>query len=293
MNVVFLVLFKCIIVWITRLASRIYQKIVLYLGSLHLTLMAVIGIWFWSSPGHFTSGQPEQIIPDTLHCTSMVLLGQPIGFSSSPLQTVSVVLYAVFVLPCLNLLLPAAFFLALHIIYHRLQVYYQDITKQSPAAKLRVVPAVLGLSFLLAINVVFLVSIETTISYHDVTEEHDWTFGQTLAVILLALPLRDVLDFVTHVRHEKRRERYSKDLIYALDHGGMDEVKKAVQYADIRVEASGMSPRIFLQQGKADLNAQVPFQQLFSLPHMRVIWTSFVFWCVRKLISTLKVTQLL
>jgi membrane protein YdbS with pleckstrin-like domain len=115
--------------------------------------------------------------------------------------------------------------------------------KQSDAVKLSVVPAALGLLFLLAIDVVFLVSIETTISHHDVTEENKWTFGQTLAVLLLALPVRDVVDFVIHGRHEKRRERCNKALEDALNRGEVDEVRKAVRYADIRVQASaGMSP---------------------------------------------------
>jgi hypothetical protein len=91
---------------------------------------------------------------------------------------------------------------------------------------------------------VFVVSIETTIFEHQVTEESNWTFGQTLAVLLLALPLRDVLDFVVHVRHEKRRERCTRELKDALESETMDQVKRAVKYADIREEAAGMSSNL-------------------------------------------------
>jgi hypothetical protein len=218
-----------------KLASRIFSRIVLYLGSLHLTLMAAIGIWFWSSPALFESRQHHDPLEPTsyLDCTSMVLLGQTIGLSSSSLRRASLAIYSFFLLPGLNLLVPAAVFLALHIGYHRRK---SRVDKAKPS----IVPASIGLVFLLAVNIVFVVSIETTISEHQVTEDSNWTFGQTLAVLLLALPLRDVFDFVVHVRHDKRRERCTQELKVALNAGNMDKVKRVVKYADIRDEATGM-----------------------------------------------------
>jgi hypothetical protein len=215
-------------------AARIFKKIVLFLGSLHLTLMAVIGIWFWSSPALFERRQPGPINTDTAECASMALMGQTVGLSSSPLRAVSLVIYAAFVAPGLNLLAPAALFLASHITYHRIRNRGDD-------AKPSVVPVYAGLVFLLFVNIVFLVDIETTIGRHRVAEETQWTFGQTLAVLLLILPLRDVFDFIIHVRNEKRRGRYSEELKDALNFGSMNRVKRAVKYADIRVDAPGMS----------------------------------------------------
>jgi hypothetical protein len=217
-----------------KLPDRIFSKIVLYLGSLHLTLMAAIAIWFWSSPALFETRQhhePHQ--HGYLECTSMVLLGQTIGLSSASLRIVSLAIYTLFLVPGLNLLVPAVGFLALHIGYHR-------VTKRDETAKPSRIPTSIGLLFLLAFNVVFLASIETTAIRHDVTEDSDWTFGQTLAVLLLVLPLRDVFDFVMHVQDQKRGERCTRELKDALSNGNIDEVKRVVKYADVRHEATGM-----------------------------------------------------
>jgi hypothetical protein len=79
--------------------------------------------------------------------------------------------------------------------------------------------------------------------------ESQWTFGQTLAVLLLVLPLRDVAMFIVEVRTEKRhKERNTKctqELKAALENDEMNhaermgQVKEAVKYADIRKEARG------------------------------------------------------
>jgi hypothetical protein len=224
------------------MAALIFRKIVLSLGSLHLTLMAVIGIWFWSSPALFEARQPELLDPDVLKCTSMSLIGNPISLSSSPLRAVSLLIYAFFVTPGLNLVLPAAIFLALHISYYHLK-------PREEKAELSVVPVYINLMFLLVVNIVFMVDIETTIRFHDVTDESQWTFGQTLAVLLLVLPLRDVFDFIMRVLkdkyHKERHTKCTQELKAALEDKGdegkrMKRVKEAVKYADIRVEASGM-----------------------------------------------------
>jgi hypothetical protein len=227
-----------------KMTARISKNIVLSLGSLHLTLMAVIGIWFWSSPARFESQQPEHSDASTsLYCTSMSVLGQHISITSSPLRTVSLVMYACFVAPGLNLLVPAALFLTLHISYHR-------ITQKNDDAEPSVVPVYIGLFFLLAVNVVSMIDIETMISLHDVTDESKWTFGQILAVLLLVLPLRDVLGFIMHVRNQRRRKRYTDRLTHALSPETDPQVpktsrrylvKKAVKHANILVEGSGTS----------------------------------------------------
>jgi hypothetical protein len=218
---------------------RIFRKIVLSLGSLHLTLMAIIGIWFWSSPTHFEAQQHGYTDPSVLECTSMSLLGGQISLSSSPLRIASLVIYAFFAVPGLNLVVPAALFLALHFVYYHFR-------PRATKAELSVVPVYISLMFLLAVNIVFMVDIETTITRHEVTDESNWTFGQTLAVLLLVLPLRDVFDFVMRVRRKNRRDRCTKDLKHALEdnvteHANrMEQVKEAAKYADVRVEASGV-----------------------------------------------------
>jgi hypothetical protein len=218
---------------------RIFRKIVISLGSLHLTLMAIIGIWFWSSPARFEAQQHGYTDPSVLECTSMSLLGGQISLSSSPLRIASLVVYAFFAVPGLNLVVPAALFLALHFVYYHFR-------PRATGAKLSVVPVYISLMFLLAVNIVFMIDIETTINHHDVSDESNWTFGQTLAVLLLVLPLRDVFDFVMRVRRKNRRDRCTKDLKHALEDKDMEhakrmkQVKEVVNYADVRVEALGM-----------------------------------------------------
>jgi uncharacterized membrane protein YjfL (UPF0719 family) len=252
------------------MVNRVFRKIVLSLGSLHLTLMAVVGIWFWSSPTLFESRQPGRSLFHTADCASTALLGSTIPLSSSPLRAVSLVIYTFFVVPGLNLLVPAALFLALHIGYRR-------ITNRNEAAKPSVVPASIGLLFLLAVNVVFLASIETTIGRHRVAEDSEWTFGQTLAILLLALPLRDVINFIIHVRHGKRGEEYTQKLQDALANSNMDEVKKAVRYADVRVEAPGMSSNLLaVDLGSCERIGSFPTALQFAAYHDELGLVRFV-----------------
>jgi hypothetical protein len=230
-----------------RVIIGILRKIVFSLGSLHLTLMAIIGIWFWSSPTLFESRQHRTLeTPNSLNCTSTDVLGQTISLTWGPLRAVSLVIYSFFLIPGLNLLAPAAVFLAAHIGYHRMR-------SRADSAKLSVVPVYTGLLFLLAVNVVFLVDIETTIARQQADEEAQWTFGQTLAVLLLVLPLRDVFGFIMHVRkekrHEKRRVRCTEELKSALEHHNMTSVMEVVKYADLRAEATSM-PSLYPAAGQ-------------------------------------------
>jgi hypothetical protein len=218
------------------LLIRLSNRTALSLGSLHLMLMAIIGVWFWSSPSHFARPPDEATEFGSIECTSMALLGRTIDLSSPSLRAWSLIIYACFMAPGLNLLVPAALFLAMHI-------GYCYLTNSNTKKKLSTVPAYIGLMFLLAVNVVFLVDIETAMrraKRDEEAEESQWTFGQTLAVLLLILPLRDLFSFILHVRRLKRNERYTTSLKYALQDGDMERVKKVVQFADIRVEASGM-----------------------------------------------------
>jgi hypothetical protein len=101
----------------------------------------------------------------------------------------------------------------------------------------------MGLVLLLAINIVFLINIETTI-FQAITDrqpdESEWTFGQTLALLLLSLPIRDVFEFIRRTRAEKHRERCTKQLKSALKSTDIAKVKELANYADVRVEVQGM-----------------------------------------------------
>ncbi|KAJ7840496.1 hypothetical protein B0H14DRAFT_1057931 [Mycena olivaceomarginata] len=101
---------------IWRIAQRIWgfvsEQPVLTLGSIHLSLMAAVGIWLWSDPSKF--GQPLDLSCDP----TLTVIGVPARFSSKPLRIVSLAMYSLVLIPGLNLIPPFAFFLTLHILYN-------------------------------------------------------------------------------------------------------------------------------------------------------------------------------
>ncbi|KAJ7821566.1 hypothetical protein B0H14DRAFT_3471472 [Mycena olivaceomarginata] len=101
---------------IWRIAQHIWgfvsEQPVLTLGSIHLSLMAAVGIWLWSDPSKF--GHPLDPSCDP----TLTVIGVPARFSSKPLRIVSLAMYSLVLIPGLNLIPPFAFFLTLHISYN-------------------------------------------------------------------------------------------------------------------------------------------------------------------------------
>jgi hypothetical protein len=231
-----------------RKVTRIFEKIVLSLGSVHLTAMAAIGFWIWSSPYMFEQSQPhllesiDGMLP--VKCTYTSVLGNEISLMSHGLRLSSLIMYGVFLIPGLNLFIPALVFLTLHILYHQWIVPYEN-TRSTDSAKSKpsIVPISVGLLLLLGINIVFLVDIETTL--HGVVnqrpEESQWTFGQTLALLLLSLPIRDVFEFLLEVQALRRREKDTEEFERALEAGDLLKMRKLAKNADVtRFEVRGV-----------------------------------------------------
>jgi len=100
--------------WVRRFARLILAAPVLTLGSIHLSMMAAIGIRLWCHPASF--GKPIG------RCTPVLtVFGQSIPINSIPLRIFSLMMYAVVLIPGLNLLPPFAFFLFLHISYNQVR----------------------------------------------------------------------------------------------------------------------------------------------------------------------------
>ncbi|KAJ7798654.1 hypothetical protein B0H14DRAFT_2617734 [Mycena olivaceomarginata] len=101
---------------IWRIVQRIWgfvsEQPVLTLGSIHLSLMAAVGIWLWSDPSKF--GQPLDLSCDP----TLTVIGVPARFSSKPLRIISLAMYSLVLIPGLNLIPPFTFFLTLHISYN-------------------------------------------------------------------------------------------------------------------------------------------------------------------------------
>ncbi|KAJ6489448.1 hypothetical protein DFH09DRAFT_1338868 [Mycena vulgaris] len=109
---------------IWRIAQRIWRFIseqpVLTLGSIHLSLMAAVGIWLWSDPSKF--GHPLDPSCDPM----LTVVGIPARFSSKPLRIASLTMYSLILIPGLNLIPPFVFFLTLHISYNWCRRWYQS-----------------------------------------------------------------------------------------------------------------------------------------------------------------------
>jgi hypothetical protein len=108
---------------IWRIAQRIWgfvsEQPVLTLGSIHLSLMATVGIWLWSDPSKF--GHPLDPSCDPM----LTVIGVPARFLSKPLRITSLAMYSLVLIPGLNLIPPFAFFLTLHISYNWCQGHHQ------------------------------------------------------------------------------------------------------------------------------------------------------------------------
>jgi hypothetical protein len=134
----------------------------------------------------------------------MSVMGHGIPLSSPILQAWSLIIYSLFLVPGLNLVLPGVVFLALYFYLHRRRLSQRPDKRHANA--LLVVP---GLLLLLFINIVFMADTELTIHRgvkQQQSGESQWTFGQTLALRLLSLPIRDTALLEFYRRESKRRE---------------------------------------------------------------------------------------
>ncbi|KAI3605795.1 multiple ankyrin repeats single kh domain [Moniliophthora roreri] len=179
--------------------KNIFKRIVLFLGSLHLSIMAALGIWLWSGPGSFGHLSP-------CVAASIAVLGNHIPLSSKGLHGGSLMIYSLFLTPGLNLVVPMGVFLGLYIYYQAWHRKHSHNSGSNPST----MPIVISMVILLAINIIFLVDIELTLQQNqhlqEDSDESSWTFGQILALLLLVVPLRDLLEAILARREKRHRE---------------------------------------------------------------------------------------
>lgn len=199
------------------------QNTVFIVGSFHLTLMAAVGIWFWRQPFSFGFAP---------HCSqsALVIFGQ-LPLTSEGLKGWSLFIYSLLLIPFVNLVVPIVFFSAPSFFWQRF------VGPLNPVGQRPVLtPTVLGLTVLAVINVVLLVDTEVTLLENSHLVEGgdtDWTFGQTLALLLLLVPVRDILETLA----ERRPKKLGKELLQAAEKGDLSVVKRVCDLgADKRVE---------------------------------------------------------
>ncbi|KAH6902326.1 ankyrin repeat-containing domain protein [Coprinopsis sp. MPI-PUGE-AT-0042] len=208
-------------------AKILIKRFVLVLGSLHLTLMATLGIWLWSdirvfglgrkTPGDFTAANECAV-----DRAAVAILGQGVPLSSPILQVFSIAVYTLLIAPGVNLVPPMILFL----------VTYFGCRRFSFAKRWEVLPAYIGLGILLTINLVFIVDIELTRDLNrgiQGKDEADWGFGQILAMLLLLLPLRDLTEAILARRLKQRQKELEEDLQEAIVKEEFQGIKRAIE----------------------------------------------------------------
>jgi hypothetical protein len=244
---------------------------IVILGSLHLSLMSALGIWLWSNP--LTFGNPRLEIPCDVQRSFYIILGKRIPLSSNALRIVSLVIYAVCLAPGFNILLPTAVFFSVVAVYRAYDRTRNtnkklgssarpNVHTPDPASKIGLpqyhskglvgrsimavqglynpflFPVVGGLVLLFAFNVAILIDIELTLwenrGVRGSVQEGEWTFGQSLAVLLLVLPLRDLRIFGA-------RRNFTSSLQNAVRwHASTDVLRDLVRRgANVNVKAEG------------------------------------------------------
>ncbi|KAJ3526330.1 hypothetical protein NMY22_g10206 [Coprinellus aureogranulatus] len=249
----------------TSSAKILFGRVALLMGSLHLTLTAALGIWLWSDIRSF--GQSTSTGSCATDYLDITILGARVPFASNPLRVTSLVIYSLFLLPGFNLLLPMALFLGFFIWHHS---WYGEVARRStspvtakaphlpflkslftqPLAdvctaciKSSIFPVCVGLVFLFAVNIFFITDIELTLLRNKALQapgEAEWGFGQVLAVLLLVMPLRDLVEMIL-ARRQRRQEKQIKDHEWkaAIMLGKVDDILKMVREgADPNVRAN-------------------------------------------------------
>ncbi|KAF5334654.1 hypothetical protein D9611_012001 [Ephemerocybe angulata] len=209
-------------------AKLLVKRFVLLLGSLHLSLMAGLGLWLWSNIRTFGEGQDAANDCAAKHAL-LAILGRHVPFASEALRIVSLAIYAIFLVPGANLLLPIVLFLGFYHLHRvaptpkiagtgaRADSYIRPSRLRfwgrraynSIVQRWNILPPFIGLIFLLAINLVFIVDIELALKQNAGLQggnEAEWGFGQILAMLLLFMPLRDLAETVLARRMKQRQK---------------------------------------------------------------------------------------
>ncbi|KAF6743815.1 ankyrin repeat-containing domain protein [Ephemerocybe angulata] len=251
-------------------ASILVKRIVLLLGSLHLSLMAGLGLWLWSDIRGF--GRLSEANDCAAEFALVTILGRHVPFASWALRITSFVIYAIFLMPGINLLLPIAVFLGLYFCCRHLPAP-KPIRPEDPAPYARpgtrlarmhnfivrrwaMLPPCIGLVVLLAINLVFILDIELTLKQNagfQGEDEAEWGFGQILAMLLLFMPLRDLAEAVL-ARRIKQRQR---DLNLALKGAVNSNDWEAV----LTLVARGVDPNVDLEGDMSAVHAACRFNK--------------------------------
>jgi len=158
------------------------------LSILHLSGMGVLGIWVWAKVSTF-GDQPE-----CTPATFLTIFGHDIAVTSASLRKGSIALYSIVTLPFLNLLIILLVSIIM-VTLLSLAYYYIHGSFEPWESFDRFILVAGGLTIAL-LEVIFIVDTELMISRSSILVkpgESAWTFGQTLAMVMVAMPLLDTV----------------------------------------------------------------------------------------------------
>ncbi|KAF5360823.1 hypothetical protein D9756_004570 [Leucocoprinus leucothites] len=200
--------------WVSRV-KKAMRNPVLIIGSAHLSLMSAVGIWLWTKPIAFGNSQPCSL------AASLFVVGQRASIGSQGLRAWSLLIYSLLLIPGLNLIIPIGFFAApIWALGH----FFSFPPERGSVVKL----ARAGLAMLAIINVILLVDTEVAISKNQgltAKGDGDWSFGQTLALLLLLIPMRDIGEALL----ERRAKKVGERLKAASEVGDLGVVRDAIK----------------------------------------------------------------
>ncbi|KAH8796874.1 hypothetical protein DL96DRAFT_1643421 [Flagelloscypha sp. PMI_526] len=217
------------------------RRLVILLGVLHLSLMSAVGFWLWVRPTTFGL----RPISSCTTIPTLVVVGVSVPITSSKLRAASFAMYSLVLLPMFNILIPLALVLSFYIHFNktyegrlpRTSRLYPIVTlacfqspwmrssrahsqaESSATTPHRIFPISVGLFVLSAINVIFLIDTELTVQRNRPLQEDgedQWSFGQTLSLLLLLIPLRDVIEGLQRRREKDMQRRVNQPLTFAM-----------------------------------------------------------------------------
>jgi hypothetical protein len=120
--------------------------------------------------------------------------------------------------------------------------YYHPSTYPS------ILPICIGLFLLIAINLIFIIDIELTLRanrYLQESDESEWGFGQILAMLLLVMPLRDLLETISERRESRWKTNNMETLRNAIKKEEVGNLENIIAYAaNVDVIVDGANIRL-------------------------------------------------
>ena len=171
------------------------DRVMTTLASAHLTLFAAFGLWLWFTIHRFANCE---ILTQS---TTLSIVFVPIHVTSRALHHLSIIIYIVSILPLINIVLLGSLEFAIIYGCRRLITLIRPARNRPNLVSLFESPGRLELyqfvtlTFLVQVYLVTTTELTILNNRHllqDYSQETNWTFGQTLAIALIALPLIQV-----------------------------------------------------------------------------------------------------